>query len=205
MMKSKYTLFTAMLLFVVGVYVTSNHKVTESKPFESVFVDSSIITPTTKIPTKKITIKRPKTHKGDLSAFMRKLGNSEGLGNYDIVSRTGYLGLYQFHPKTLRSLGFNVSSKEFLASPALQDSAMIAYMRMNAYELRSVIRKFNGTTVHGVYVTKAGILAGAHLVGSAGILAFFYPDRYDYRVVDGNGVHVSQYMTKFAGYDLRGL
>jgi len=82
---------------------------------------------------------------------------------------------------------------------------MVKYMRMNAYSLDKVIKYYNGKYVNGVYVTKAGILAGAHLVGTGGVLTFFRPDKYDYKTVDGNGVHVSTYMTKFAGYDLRGL
>jgi hypothetical protein len=206
-MKTRYPLFTAIGLFVIGSYITTHNKVTESKPFERVATDTvhldtvKIVNAPKKIATKKL---KPRI-RGDIYAFMKRLGRAEGLGDYGVVSKTGYLGLYQFHPKTLRSLGFDVSPEEFLASPSLQDSAMIAYMRMNARELNGIIRKYAGTTVNGVYVTKAGILAGAHLVGSGGILAFFYPEKYDYRVVDGNGVHVSQYMTKFAGYDLRGL
>lgn len=204
MMKSRYPILVLTGILVLFAYVTP-HKITETKPFPQILRDSTIIRMVT-TPSKKAIVKvsKPKL-RGDMYAFMKRLGRAEGLGDYSIVSRTGYLGLYQFHPKTLRSLGFNNSPEEFLASPQLQDSAMIEYMRMNAQELKSIIRKFSGTTVNGVYVTKAGILAGAHLVGSAGILAFFYPEKYAYRVVDGNGVHVSQYMTKFAGYDLRGL
>lgn len=204
-MKSKYSLITGLSLFVFGLIITHNFtfKPQEKKPFDT-SVDSVDTTKSISTPPKKVVIKKP-TNRGDLYTFMKRLGRAEGLGSYSTVSRTGYLGLYQFHPKTLRSLGFNVSTDQFLTNPALQDSAMIAYMRMNARELSSTIKKFNGTTVNGVYITKAGILAGAHLMGSAGVLAFFYPERYAYKTVDGNGVHISQYMTKFAGYDLRGL
>jgi hypothetical protein len=203
MMKSLYKLIMASGLFVMGFYITKYNKLSEVRPFNTTTIDSTTVVPA---PTKKIVVKKSKPKiRGDMYAFMRRLGKAEGDGSYTAVSRTGYLGRYQFHPKTLRSLGIIVSPQEFLANPQLQDSAMIAYMRMNARELQSIIKKYNGKTVNGVYITKAGILAGAHLVGSGGILAFFYPSRYDYRVVDGNGVHVSQYMTKFAGYDLRGL
>jgi len=144
-------------------------------------------------------------YKGDLYAFMKRLGTAEGLGSYATVSKRGYLGMYQFHPKTLAGIGINVSRDEFLSTPALQDSAMVTYMRVNARGLSKIIKEFSGTTHNGVYVTKAGILAGAHLVGMGGVLSFFYPEKYSHRTVDGNGVHVTQYMQKFAGYDLRGL
>ena len=143
--------------------------------------------------------------RGDIKAFLAHMGKIEGLGSYETISKRGYLGLYQFHPKTLRAMGVDVSADEFLQNPRLQDSVMIAWLRDNARTLRGLIRKYNGTEYEGVYVTKAGILAGAHLVGPGGMLAFFYPDKYDFRTVDGNGVHVSEYMKKFAHYDLRGL
>jgi len=154
------------------------------------------------LPKKKKYVPR---YKGDLYAFMKRLGTAEGLGSYATVSKRGYLGMYQFHPKTLAGIGINVSREEFLATPSLQDSAMVTYMRVNARGLSKIINEFSGTTHNGVYVTKAGILAGAHLVGMGGVLSFFYPEKYSHRTVDGNGVHVTQYMQKFAGYDLRGL
>lgn len=198
-MKNKHPLLTATLLLVIGVLMVKNRDIPTNKPFvEKTPMVTEVVKP------KKVTIKKPKI-KGDVYAFMRRLGKAEGLGSYNTVSKTGYLGLYQFHPKTLRALGFTMSAQEFLANPHLQDSAMVAYMKSNARALRGIIRDYSGKTYNGVYVTKAGILAGAHLVGTGGMLAFFYPERYNHNIVDGNGVHVSEYMKKFAGYDLRGL
>lgn len=206
----KYSKVTIAALLTLSVYMVSQNKVTlPPQSVKSMVLEKQVVVlATDTVIPKLVSTDKPKVKpriQGDVHAFMKRLGRAEGLGSYNTVSRTGYLGLYQFHPKTLRGLGFNVSPQEFLASPAIQDSAMLAYMRDNARSLRKVINKFNGTIVNDVYVTKAGILAGAHLVGSGGILAFFYPERYNYRVVDGNGVHVAQYMTKFAGYDLQGL
>lgn len=143
--------------------------------------------------------------KGKLDGFLRQMGQIEGLGSYETVSRAGYLGLYQFHPTTLAHMGINVTKEEFLTNPVLQDSVMVQYMRMNERGLNKLIKRYNGTYYNGVYVTKAGILAGAHLVGVGGVLSFFHPEKYNYKTVDGNGVHVSTYIQKFSGYDLRGL
>lgn len=154
-----------------------------------------------------VKLKSPQIYKRrkGLQDFLNHMGRIEGLGRYDIVSRSGYLGRYQFSPKTLAILGVKVTRSEFLNNPALQDSVMILWMRDNARSLRGLISKYNGTYYNGVYITKAGILAGAHLVGPGGVLAFFYPDRYSYRTRDGNGVSVAEYMTKFSHYDLRQL
>jgi hypothetical protein len=152
----------------------------------------------------KPVVKRPRI-RGDLKAFLVHMGKIEGLGSYVTVSKRGYLGMYQFHPRTLRIMGVKASQEEFLQNPELQDSVMVAWMRDNARSLRGLIKRYHGTEHNGVYVTKAGIIAGAHLVGPGGVLAFFYPEKYNFRTSDGNGVHVSEYMKRFAHYDLRGL
>ena len=143
---------------------------------------------------------------GGLRAFMKQMGRIEG-GQYSVIGgyKDKYLGMYQFHPATLRSLGIDVAPEEFLNNPTLQDSAMVLYMKDNAKDLRKVIKDFNNKYVDGIFITKSGILAGAHLVGSGGVLSFFYPEKFSYRIVDGNGVHVSTYIQKFANYNLGGL
>ena len=140
-----------------------------------------------------------------LRAFMQHVGRRESDGHYDAVNRFGMLGKYQFHPATLRSLGIDEDRAHFLASPALQDSAMRQYMRDNRTELRPLIRLYSGTVVHGVFVTESGILAAAHLAGTTGVLTFFHPERYAGKTRDANGTTVAMYMMKFAGYNLRGL
>lgn len=143
---------------------------------------------------------------GSLRLFMNRMGKIEG-GDYATVGgyKGKYLGRYQFHPATLKTLGIDALPNEFLDSPALQDSAMVLYMKNNAKDLQHIIKKYNNTYYRGVFITKSGILAGAHLVGSAGVMAFFYPEKYSYRVIDGNGMHVATYIQKFANYNLRGI
>ena len=159
------------------------------------------------VPTKAVKTVFNRKPIGELTLFLKHIGKIEGLGHYDIRGgyKGKYLGLYQFHPTTLHTLGIEVSDDEFLGNPQLQDSAMVLYMKDNAKDLRGIIKKYNNTYYNGVFVTKSGILAGAHLVGSVGIMSFFYPERFQYRTVDGNGVHVSQYIKKFANYNLRGI
>lgn len=193
-----------MLSIVISVclYWTD---VTISQHQTRVLGDSIVLKLPTRLDSLKLVKVTPPRPLGGLQSFMTRLGNSEGLGSYSTVSDRGYLGKYQFHPNTLLQMKFDVSADEFLSSPELQDSALVTYLRMNARQLRRPIREFVGKPYNGVYITVAGILAGAHLVGPGGVLAFFYPDKYNHRTVDGNGTQVSDYMKKFAGYDLRGL
>lgn len=142
--------------------------------------------------------------RGDLVTFLDKLGNAESGGKYDVVGgyNRKYLGKYQFSPRTIKAMGINVSPDQFLRDSTLQDSVMIIYLRDNARSLRTIIAKFEGTVYNGVRITKSGILAGAHLIGAGGIRSYFEPGKHPYPVSDGNGVHVSVYMKKFADYDL---
>jgi len=198
---TKVIVVACTILF--GLYIAEHP---ESSRTPAKFVASvDTIKSSTIEPIQSLLSKPKPKFKGKIQAFLRQMGQIEGLGSYETVSSRGYLGMYQFHPRTLAYIGINVTRNEFLSNPDLQDSTMVAYMRMNARVLDKVIKHYSGTYVNGVYVTKAGILAGAHLVGTGGVLTFLRPDKYDYKTVDGNGVHVSTYMTKFAGYDLRGL
>ena len=151
-----------------------------------------------------VPVKKEKSRGGVIS-FMRHMARIESNNRHDIVNRFGMMGKYQFHPRTVRELGFKVSRKEFLSNPVLQDSVMVAYMRSNRSDLRKLIRKYAGKRVNGVMVTESGILAGAHLGGTGGLLAFFYPERFNGKTVDANGTSIALYMKKFGGYNLSGL
>ena len=150
-------------------------------------------------------VKRFQTPPG-LRSFMSRMSRTESNNRPGIISKYGMLGKYQFAPTTMRGiLGSDVTPEEFLNDESLQDKAMLTLMRRNRRYLRDLINEFTGQTVHGVYVTEAGILAGAHLVGPVGVLAFFHPEEYDAITVDRNGTTVQHYMEKFADYKLVGL
>lgn len=148
----------------------------------------------------------------ELKEYLNEVGMRESNNKYNIISKTGYLGKYQFHPRTLAGLGseFRVSKKEFLSNKELQDSAMVAYLRHNYNFLIDVIEKYNGQTVNGIKMTTSGILAGAHLIGPSGVIYYF--DRsfrinrngqmIKPRLADSKGTHVEEYFQLFAGYNI---
>ena len=144
----------------------------------------------------------------------------------------GYLGLYQMGEKALKDIGvyngdktsendwigtfkknkFDITSKsDFLSSPEKQHQAIIAYCRVNWKNLLFECEQANinlesyiGKTINGVKITKSGLLAGAHLVGVGKVVKFLTskdPKELE-KIKDENGTHVSEYMTKFAGYDI---
>ena len=132
--------------------------------------------------------------------FLEDLGMRESSGNYKAVNQFGYLGKYQFGRRTLNALGFdNVSNREFLANPSIQEEAMYALLSHNKHILRRQIEKYHGQTINGILITESGILAAAHLAGPGNVKKFF---RKGYEFKDGNGTKMTSYMIKFSDYKL---
>lgn len=163
--------------------------------------DSSLVA--LQVANKKVTPlnkhKKP-SYRGDLDDFMVKLATIESDNDPRAVNRFGMMGKYQFSPRTLRLMGFKMTKEEFLNNEELQDSALVAYMKENRRILNRIIRKYENTYVNGVYVTRSGILASAHLTGHGGVWAFFDPENHSYATADANGTSVEMYMKKFANY-----
>ena len=159
------------------------------------------------IPVKEISVVKPKLEvKVEMpvvknhSAFLDAIGFRESSNNYKAVNQFGYLGKYQFGRKTLNAIGFeNVSNREFLANPSIQEKAMLILLKRNKHTLRKEIAKYSGKVINGIYITESGILAAAHLAGAGNVKKFF---RKGYEFKDGNGTKMTSYMKRFANYKL---
>lgn len=132
-------------------------------------------------------------------AFLGELGQKESSNNYQAVNRLGYMGRYQFGKNTLKSIGINVTKQEFLSDPALQEEAMERLLAANYKSLKRFIDKYEGQTLHGVEVTKSGVLAAAHLGGAGSVRRWF---RKGSNFKDANGTSITYYMKRFSGYRL---
>src|ERR1017187_9394580 len=194
-MKKSIQLFVAMAILVltVGYY--------NQKPKSNIYPSISTIVSMTAYPTPPVaslTRKKKSTvsSKGGIYAFINAIGKYESHGNPQVVSSTGFLGKYQFSPRTLRLVAPEVNRDSFLVNEATQDSVMISYMKQNSNLLRDVIAHFRNKWVNGVFITESGVLAGAHLVGTGGVKSFFYPTKYSYPTQDANGASVAMYMVK---------
>jgi len=132
--------------------------------------------------------------------FLADLGHRESTNNYKAVNQFGYLGKYQFGRATLNALGYEeVSNREFLSNPSIQEEAMYALLSHNKHILRRQIEKYHGETLHGIEITESGLLAAAHLAGPGNVKKFL---RKGYEFKDGNGTKMTEYMVKFADYKL---
>ena len=158
-------------------------------------------------PVKEISVVQPKLEvKVEMpvvknhSTFLSAIGFRESSNNYKAVNRFGYLGKYQFGRKTLNAIGFeNISNREFLANPTIQEKAMLTLLKQNKHTLRKEIAKYSGKVINGIYITESGILAAAHLAGAGNVKKFF---RKGYEFRDGNGTKMTSYMKQFANYKL---
>jgi len=139
----------------------------------------------------------PKEHQ--LQELMDAIGELESNGRYDVVNRFGFMGKYQFSPRTLKHLGYNVTREQFLNSPQLQDSAMVQYLKDNYTNLEHHIMVYGYTTHNGIYLTPSSILAGAHFAGARGMKRFL---ENNVGTTDSNGMTITKYMERFTDYEL---
>lgn len=147
--------------------------------------------------------------KGDYYDFREAIGERESGGNYYIVNDWGFLGKYQFGKPRLYDLGYSVNGwhpsgqnlkqfitiGDFLTNRELQDDLFLKHvtliLRRLRKEYKKAIRKY----------TESGLVAGVHLKGLGGLKDFLNGNDNS----DGYGTKISEYINKFAGYDLSEL
>lgn len=193
-MSAKRSLIQLLLLPIIMFVMTSFFY--EERPAEqlnTITLDAIVVPP-------------PITDKGNLDAFMRVMAFRESDNTPTVVNWLGYMGKYQFGPRTLWALGgeFQVTKAHFLSTEELQDRAMMQYMRDNRIMVSDLIDRFDGKWFQGIYITESGLLAGAHLVGSHGLRAWL-EGRRGTRIIDAKGTHVRDYVYAFSKYNLEGL
>jgi len=154
---------------------------------------------------------------GSENAFFKALGGRESSGNYGAKNKYGYLGKYQFGKTALQDLGYRDkngnwtgkngvnSEADFLKAPEVQENAMKEFTQLQWKRLKGLgADKYIGQTVGGIKITKSGLVAAAHLGGPGNVVKFLKTGGQNvFR--DGNGVPVTQYMAKFAGFDLSSI
>jgi hypothetical protein len=189
-----------LLTFVVGLVsfgmidsATTKEKTSEPITWEQMLEEERL-----KKEIEELRIKE--YHEDELQRFLHDIGHRESGNRYDITNTWGYMGRYQFGKATLKGLGYNVTKKEFLNNPQLQDSAMISLLNHNKEKLQSYIDIYDGKTINGMEITESGILAAAHLGGQGSVKRYFRNGKV-FR--DGNGTKITSYMKQFSGYDIK--
>ena len=135
----------------------------------------------------------------NLNSFLDDLGHRESSNRYDVVNQYGYMGKYQFGKSTLKGLGYDISKREFLNSPEIQEEAIVKLLKANKKVLKRQIKKYDGKLVNGILVTESGLLAAAHLVGPGSVKKWVRNGRM---FEDGNGIKLTEYIQTFNGYQL---
>ncbi len=138
----------------------------------------------------------------DILRFLEAIALFESNNRYDVVNSYGFLGRYQFSPRTIKHLGYDILNEDFLRNARLQDEIMLAYMRENYVSLRPYIEEYNNTNYKGMYITTSSILAGAHFAGAMGMKRFLLNKLDSIGTVDANGMTLRKYMTKFSDYNV---
>ena len=138
----------------------------------------------------------------DILRFLEAIALFESNNRYDVVNSYGFLGRYQFSPRTIKHLGYDILNEDFLRNARLQDEIMLAYMRENYVSLRPYIDEYNNTNYKGMYITTSSILAGAHFAGAMGMKRFLLNKLDSIGTVDANGMTLRKYMTKFSDYNV---
>jgi hypothetical protein len=138
-------------------------------------------------------------HNDELDRYLDAIGFRESGNRYDVTNTFGYMGKYQFGKATLKGLGYNVSRKEFLNNPKLQEEAMLSLLNHNKEKLQIYIDIYDGKTINGIYITESGILAAAHLGGQGSVKRYFKNGKV---FKDGYGTKITSYMNQFSGYDI---
>lgn len=179
-----------LILIVILALFVNAIRVSEKR-----YVEKPIFT---EIPTEQ-TIEIPYLQNGFV-AFKEALAFKESQGKYNAVNTLGYLGKYQFGKTTLERFRI-YNTDAFLKNPELQESAFLAYCKVNKWILRKDIKRSVGKIINGVEITESGILAAAHLSG-AGNVKKYLRSNGRYNLSDAYGASIYLYMKKFAGYNV---
>ena len=133
------------------------------------------------------------------TGFKEALAFSESSGNYFAVNSLGYKGRYQFGNSTLKWVGVD-SARDFMNSPAMQESAFDVLVAKNKFVLREYINAFDGKTIGGFKVTESGLIAAAHLCGAGNVMKFLDSGGEDV-FADANNVPLTSYLSRFGNFD----
>ena len=146
--------------------------------------------------------------------FKEAIAYRESRHNPLIVNSINCIGLYQFSKAARNAVGAPLinsndivrdyeTGKRYLKNKEIwpipdQNKAMDSLMAINSIRLKYEIDSLDGEIIHGVLITKSGLLAAAHLGGSGSVKKFI---RSGYGAKDMNKTSIVDYMKEFGGFD----
>ena len=160
-------------------------------------VTASITEPITSEVTESI---RPPFLGDSFHGFKEALAFKESRGDYFAINSYGYLGKYQFGEDTLQVLGVS-NPEDFLNNPMLQEEVFYANLVRNKWILRREIKNYTNKQLRAITITESGILAAAHLAGPGNVKKYLRSGG-THDIQDAYGTQISDYLKKFAGYEI---
>ncbi len=157
--------------------------------------------------------------------YYHELAYKESTNDPQKVSDRGYLGLYQMGKLALIDVGYYKwgkldntkrindwtgdwpgknginSKKDFLSHPEVQDKAIKEYHSLIWNRYLKNYKKYEGSEINGIVLTKAAMVSCAHLVGKDRLKEFINSNGMIDKK-DGNQVPCSTYMKKFGDFEL---
>ena len=164
---------------------------------------------------------------GTFEDFLFAIAMRESNANPNAANTLGYLGMYQMGEiamvdvKWYKETPPNETSKNdwtgawltgaqnnavsskgtFLGNaPAQNVSIKIYYDNTWKYIKNLHLNDYEGQIIDGEVITRSGLLAGWHLLGGVGLKKFLQSNGTDVPS-DAYGTLISEYVTKFGGYD----
>lgn len=133
--------------------------------------------------------------------YLYKLGKLESDNNWKSIGgyHDKYIGKYQFGRSALKDIKlypkvslYKFKKNRYVFDSQLQDRACIMLMKHNDKYMRDYYN-YIGQRINGVLITRAGILASAHLVGHKSLKKWL-ETKGRYTAKDGFGTTVEKYM-----------
>ena len=164
--------------------------------------------------------------KKNLEAFYSDLGARESGGNYNIINKWGYVGKYQMGEAALVDAGYYkknnkiynndwsgtftgkdgvYSLNDFRTNKQAQENAQKIYKTKQwGYLKASGADKYLGQKINNIPITQSGLLAAAHLKGTASVMKYLKSGGKE-NPKDGLGTGVEEYLKRFSGYDVSSI
>lgn len=142
----------------------------------------------------------------ELKRFVFHLRTKESSGNWTAINDIGCMGFYQFSHETLTFLGYGyITPERFKADPCifppeLQEKVLDALIKSNEIQLAE-LSDYIGKVINGIRITRAGLLAGAHLGGVMGVKLYLLSNGKVNRM-DLYKTTIQDYIREFQMYNI---
>lgn len=158
--------------------------------------------------TGKFLYKLDQEHKQEeFEKFLGYLGYKESRNNWKVYNKYGYIGEYQFGRAALKATGYgHVTYSAFKKNPNVfppedQHIAVCKLIKLNLKHIGPILDQYKDTTINNIPVTKAGLIAAAHL-GGAGSVKKYFDSGGRINPKDAYGTSIEDYLKEFSIFNI---